>query len=140
MLYIATARCGAMLLPLEHATSRRDSTSLLQKYLPSLLLHDYEMTFDMPPTVPRIVNLSSLIATRCHHEPSVEEDATAVSLIVPEEKGISTCSLQQLSSGMKGIKGIAPDEFRISGALFDDDILAPKVLPVLMAGGTIIFR
>lgn len=137
MLYVAVARCGAKLLPLEHAITQRDSAQWLQQYPPILLLHDDELTFETAPRVPRVVDLSSLIATRCHHEPVVEEDAASISLLVPHASGTMSSSLQQLSAA---IGKAAPDEFRIDAALFDEAILAPRVIPVLAAGGTIIFR
>lgn len=137
MLYVAVARCGAKLLPLEHAITQRDSARWLQQYSATVLLHDDELTFATPPLVSRLVDLSSLIATRCHHEPVVEEDAAGISLLVPRGIETMSSSLLQLSAG---IGNAAPDEFHIDAALFDESVLAPRVIPVLAAGGTIIFR
>ena len=145
MLYIAIARCGAKLLPLEHAPLHQQSMAILQKIPAVLLLHDDETIFEVPPAAPLIVNLSSLIATRCHHTPAVSEDLQQPSLLALAADG--TCvagekNLQQLMDDAS-IDVVAPDaarEFRIAEALFDADIFAPQVLPVLVAGGTIVFR
>ncbi len=142
MLYIATARCGARLLPLEHASLHRDSAAILQKNLPAVLLHDDEISFDTPPASPIVTNLSSLIATRCDHSPPVEEDDALPSLIMPASidrngRAASERSLQQLSDAAEGN---VLRELHIEHALFDADIFAAKVLPILIAGGTIVFR
>lgn len=146
MLYIAIARCGAKLLPLEHAPLRQQSIAILQKIPAVLLLHDDETIFEVPPAAPLIVNLSSLIATRCHHTPAVSEDLQQPSLLALTFAEDGTCepaekNLQQLMDHAE--IDVAPDaarEFRIAEALFDADIFAPQVLPVLVAGGTIVFR
>lgn len=142
MLYIATARCGAKLLPLEQALLQQDSVNILHRIPTAILLHDDEITFETAPPSPRVVTLSSLIATRCHHTPPVTEDTHQPSLMSLTSLKDGTLrqseqSLDQLSSD------IAPDAshtFRIEGNLFDADIFAPQVLPVLVASGTIIFR
>lgn len=81
MLYLAAARCGARLLPLEHLSLQQASVSILQRYPVKLLVHDDDVMFAEPPAVPVLVNLSSLIATRCHHMPVVHEDTQYGSLI-----------------------------------------------------------
>lgn len=146
MLYIAVARCGAKLLPLEHAPLHQESLAILQNIPAVLLLHDDETIFDVPPAVPVIANLSSLIANRCHHNPPVSEDATQPSLISLEilEKGSGQTGEQSLQQLMENaaphIASNTAQEFRISETLFDAEIFAPQVLPILAGGGTIIFR
>ncbi len=138
MLYMATARCGARLLPLEHAMLQQDGIALLKEYSPAILLHDDEIVFDTPPAVSRIVNLSSLIATRCHHTPSVDEDPTAISLIDVRD-GKEMTAQKLLHQAMHVGEGVQ-SEFRVDAALFDAVVFTPSVLPTLIAGGTIIFR
>lgn len=138
MLYMATARCGARLLPLEHKVLQQDGIALLKKYAPAILLHDDDIAFDMPPAVPRIVNLSSLIATRCHHMPPVDEDPTTVSLINAHDG--SEMTAQQLLQQATSVGDTRQREFRVDAALFDVEVFTPSVLPMLIAGGTIIFR
>jgi acyl-coenzyme A synthetase/AMP-(fatty) acid ligase len=142
MLYIATARCGARLLPLEHASLQQDSAAILRDIPVKILLHDDETVFAQPPAVPQLVNLSALIATRCHHVPVIEEDAQRASLLSLSGDAhsgfrVQEKSLQQLSSA--SVNNPA-GEFRIAAALFDNDVFAPQVLSTLTAGGTIIFR
>jgi acyl-CoA synthetase (AMP-forming)/AMP-acid ligase II len=146
MFYIAVARCGAKLLPLEHASLHENSVAILKNIPAVLLLHDDETIFEVPPAAPVIANLSSLIANRCHHNPPVSEDITSTSLIsftALEDSDLQAGehSLQQLmENATPYIESNAAQEFRIAEALFDDDVFAPQVLPVLARGGTIIFR
>jgi acyl-CoA synthetase (AMP-forming)/AMP-acid ligase II len=142
MLYIAVARCGARLLPMEHASAQRDAHALLAMYPPKALLHDDDVAFQPDDLVPRIVNLSSLIDTRCHHHPRVVEDDEQASLITlaygdghaaPGEES----SLRQLCSLHAPVT--SPPVFRAQRVLFDPAVLGSDVLPVLRRGGTIVF-
>jgi len=146
MFYIAVARCGAKLLPLEHAPLHQDSIAILKDTSAVLLLHDDETIFEVPPAAPIISNLSSLIANRCHENPPVSEDDTQPSLI-----SLATLKSGELQSGEQSLHQLMQNatpfiesnnaqEFRIAEVLFDTDIFAPHVLPVLASGGTIIFR
>ncbi|CAL62725.1 Hypothetical protein HEAR2603 [Herminiimonas arsenicoxydans] len=142
MLYIAVARCGAKLLPLEHASLHQDSSVILRNIPAVLLLHDDETIFDVPPAASVVANLSSLIATRCHHTPLVTEDVhqpSLLSLVIEKDHVLQAeeHSLHQLTSAASAD---ATCTFRIAEALFDADIFAPQVVPVLVAGGTILFR
>lgn len=146
MLYIAVARCGAKLLPLEHAPLHQNSIAVLKNIPAALLLHDDETIFEVPPAAPVIANLSSLIATRCHHNPPVNEDITQTSLIslaTLENASAQACEqslAQLLDDALPHLESNSAHEFRIDEALFDVDIFAPQVLPILVGGGTIIFR
>lgn len=146
MFYIAVARCGAKLLPLEHAPLHPESIAILKNIPAVLLLHDDETVFEVPPLALVIANLSSLIATRCHHAPPVSEDISQPSLIslAALETGdlrMTEQSLQQLmENAAPHMQSNVAQEFRVAEALFDADIFAPQVLPVLVSGGTIIFR
>ncbi|HEY6772962.1 MAG TPA: AMP-binding protein [Oxalicibacterium sp.] len=136
-LYFAAARCGIRLLPLEHASLRDGATALLQQHRVAVLLHDDEIAAETLPAVSpalRIARLSSLVATRCHYYPPVEENASIPGLILPA----SSHSLLQLTDGIDA--ATVADTFRVTAALFDEDVFAPCVLPVLAAGGTILFR
>lgn len=142
MLYIATARCGARLLPLEHASLQQASATILRDIPVKILLHDDELSFAQPPAAPIITNLSSLIATRSFHAPVVTEDVLLPSLITlfRDANGrfrTEEHSLQQLS--LMTSPPVA-QEFKVGAALFDNDVFAPQVLSTLTVGGTIIFR
>ncbi|WP_229723999.1 AMP-binding protein [Oxalicibacterium solurbis] len=139
-LYFAAARCGIRLLPLEHASLRENATALLRQHRVAVLLHDDDIAVETLPAasfVPRIARLSSLVATRCHHYPPVDEKASVPSLILPADVQTPR-SLLQLTEGITDVA--ATHTFRVTAALFDDDVFAPCVLPVLAAGGTILFR
>lgn len=146
MLYIAVARCGAKLLPLEHAPLHQDSIAILKNIPAVLLLHDDETIFEVPPAGPVIANLSSLIATRCQHNPPVNEDITQtslISLVTLEDTSAQTDEqslAQLLDDASPQLESNSAREFRIAEALFDVDIFAPQVLRILVGGGTIIFR
>ena len=144
MLFVAVARCGAKLLPLEHDTLRNNVAAILQQHPAAVLLHDDELFVEDLANVRIISTLSSLIATRCHYHPEITEDDTLPSLItlVPAGEGTlqsSESSLQQLVAQCTDAHAIS-SPFHIQAALFDTDILAPHVLPILTARGKIIFR
>jgi acyl-CoA synthetase (AMP-forming)/AMP-acid ligase II len=141
MLYIAVARCGARLLPLEHASLQNDAAAILRLHPPKLLLHDDDVEFDVLPSTQVVSHLSALIATRCHHQPVVTEDDMQPSLIAFEQAGTSAPvliehSLHELCRTQTGER-LSP--FRVNDVLFDMPLLSSSVLPVLKAGGTIIF-
>lgn len=144
MLYIAVARCGAKLLPLERAPLQQDVTAILERFPAAVLLHDDDIAFDLTPPVRIVTTLSSLIATRCHHKPVVEEDDRLPSLILPgglddgaEAVPESEHSLHALYSH----QAVAcASEFPVVDTLFDMNVLVAGVLPTLTARGTIVFR
>jgi acyl-coenzyme A synthetase/AMP-(fatty) acid ligase len=150
MFYLATARCGARLLALEHDAVRQRIDEIMREVPAALLLNDDEIAGTQMPAVARIVNLSALIATRCHHTPEIDEDDSQASLLTvagaaATEPGTALRydeqSLHTLSSiASSAIGNDSAREFAIGAALFDADILAPHVLPVLMAGGMLRFR
>jgi acyl-CoA synthetase (AMP-forming)/AMP-acid ligase II len=138
MLYIAVARCGARLLPLEH----HEDLAILQEIPAVLLLHDDELNIDLPHAIPVVSNLSSLIASRCHHAPAVTEDIDRTSLLTlaAKENGVQQMSEKNVHQLVKQEVQDATRNFHITSALFDTDIFSPQVLPVLVAGGTVVFR
>jgi len=141
MLYIAVARCGARLLPLEDASLRADAAAFLQYDPVKLLLHDDELVVDASFPVGAIHNLSSLIATRCHHHPAVLEGDTQPSLITltrTDDGSLVRGERSLVDVQTRGGSETSP--FEVSGSLFDAAVLAEHVVPVLAAGGTIVFR
>lgn len=141
MLYIAVARCGARLLPLEHAVLRADAHDFLRKHPAKVLLHDDEMTDYASVPAGTVSDLSSLIATRCHHHPAVREDDAQPSLITlaRADNGTLTCDERSLAD-VQASGGSPASPFEVSGSLFDAAVLDRRVLPVLTARGTIVFR
>jgi non-ribosomal peptide synthetase component F len=141
MLYIAVARCGARLLPLEHPQQRQEGSSFLQQHRPKVLLHDDELPPDALPAADMIADLSSLIATRCHHHPAVAENEFRPSLLGLSRTAGGKLMCKEHSLGnLRATAGDSSSPFVVSQALFDLDILAAHVLPVLAARGTIVFR
>lgn len=141
MLYIAVARCGARLLPLEHAALRTDAKAFLHARPAKLLLHDDELTDYASLPAETVSDLSSLIATRCHHYPAVFEDDAQPSLITltHADNGTLTYSERSLAA-VQASGGSQASSFKVSGSLFDFAILDKCVLPVLTARGTVVFR
>lgn len=151
MYYLAAARCGAKLLPLEHGALQhaflQQSASEIGLAAPAvLLLHDDEIVFERPPAARRTVNLSALIATRCHHTPLVQEDDNQPSLLNPMWHADGTLnyqvqSLRGLTSMAERVVVAAQDQpLLLDATLFDQHIFAPLVLPRLIAGGLLQFR
>jgi acyl-CoA synthetase (AMP-forming)/AMP-acid ligase II len=140
MLYLAVARCGARLLPLEHASLRQAAPAFFEKNRIKVLLHDDDLFFELASSADTVTDLSSLIATRCHHHPVVTEDESRPSLIMPSpaEGGALVCSERSLASLQEA--DAAPSSFHVTHALFGTDVLAERVLPVLAARGTVVFR
>lgn len=156
MYYLAAARCGAKLLPLEHSALQQ--AYLQCAFLPhsanenglvqpaKLLLHDDGIVFETPPAAQRIVNLSALIATRCHHTPLVQEDDSQPSLLKTILHDDGTMNFQEQS--LHGLASIAQrivvhdkgEPLLLDATLFDQHIFAPLVLPQLIAGEMLQFR
>jgi acyl-CoA synthetase (AMP-forming)/AMP-acid ligase II len=141
MLYIAVARCGARLLPLEHPQQRQYGSDYLQQHRAKVLLHDDELSPATLPAADTVTDLSSLIATRCHHHPDLVEDDTRPSLLELSRTmdGKALCTERSLAN-LRTMAGDASSPFAVSQALFDLDVLAAHVLPALAARGTIVFR
>lgn len=154
MFYLATARCGAKLLPLEHTSLQHRAADILRDMPAALLLHDDDIVFETSPAAAHIANLSALIATRCHYTPAVDEDEMSASLFTATFTGTLTTmpaadgviayqkqSLHQLSSvAQRLVDRDKEKSFVLGAALFDADIFAPKVLSQLIAGGMLQFR
>lgn len=151
MYYLAAARCGAKLLPLEHSALQhaflQQPASEIGLAPPAvLLLHDDEIVFETPPAAQRIINLSALIATRCHHTPLVQEDDSQPSLLNAMLHADGTINYQEQS--LHGLASIAQrmvvrdkgQPLLLDATLFDHHIFAPLVLPKLIAGGLLQFR
>lgn len=133
VLYVALARCGALLLPLEHAAARAALPGLADTVTPALALFDDALG---PPRIAQPVHpLSMLIGEPCAYQARpVTPDPEAGSLLRLEADGsLSRLSLRQLAAEP------ASEGRDVHGALFDADIFGPVVLPALCAGGTLTF-
>jgi len=134
VLYAALARCGALLLPLEHAAARAALPRLADKVALTLALYDDELS---PPRIAQpAYPLSRLIGEPCPYQARVAmPDPDTRSLLRPNEDG----SLQRLS--LRQLADTADSGERdLHGALFDADVLGAIVLPALCAGDTLTWR
>lgn len=134
VLYAALARCGALLLPLEHDAARAALPRLAGDVALKLALFDDESS---PPLIAQpAYPLSTLIGTPCKHQAKLDmPDPGAASLLRLANDGtLSSFSLRQLAS--------APESAGrdVHGALFDADVFGPVVLPALCAGHTLRWR
>jgi hypothetical protein len=133
VLYVALARCGALLLPLERPALRSVLGDLAAALPLKLALVDDDA--QPPAAVLPIYPLSALISTYCPYQARhAKPDPAAPSLLrIGEAGAIERHSLSQLqampASGMHEVRD----------SLFDADVFGPAVLPTLAAGGTLIF-
>jgi hypothetical protein len=133
VLYLALLRCGARLWPLEHP----DGPVVLADHAAGLPLKI--VLFDDDGPQPRkqamALPLSTLIGSHCSHEArAVPFDPAAPSLLAIDADGKFThLSLLQLQAATPS--GLHEVHHR----LFDQDVLAPVVLPTLAAGKTLVF-
>lgn len=129
VLYVALARCGAALLPLEHAAA----CDALARAGLTLKLALFDDDIAPPRIAPAVHPLSTLIGERCAWQAHVgAPDPDAVSLLrIAGDGSLRPHSLRQLaaaaSSGAR----------EVHAALFDEDVFGPVVLPTLRAGATL---
>jgi acyl-CoA synthetase (AMP-forming)/AMP-acid ligase II len=132
VLYFGLARCGARLLPLEHAQLQAAHGRIVSELGVRLTLHDDGM---QPPDSPAH-SLSELIGMATPHRPVLPApDPRTVSLVRIESMAagplhVGMCSMAQ-SVGPEAVS-----DCEVRGALFDPGVL-PMVLSVLAAGGTL---
>ncbi|HEX2603089.1 MAG TPA: AMP-binding protein [Oxalicibacterium sp.] len=139
--YLAAARCGLRLLPFEDPLLRQNADAVLAQHPARLILHDPGQTSDVPRSVAKAANLSSLIARPCQYDPEVAEDDATPSLITftNNEDGSMHYGESSLAS-LQTTAGTSDSSFQVDAALLNAAVLANHVLPVLTAGGTIVFR
>lgn len=157
VMYFAAARCGALVLPLEHATLQADATARIVAAGASLVLFDDALA--MSPAHFQVTSrpLSSLIATVCRHRAITLEDSAVLSLL--EFADVSE-TVEDVDAGapVAGLRAAPPvpvarsldalaaaartcpaGHHRVSAALFDAAVFAPVVLATLLAGETLVF-
>lgn len=131
VLYVALARCGAILLPLEHPAHHDAFACLATK--PALALALFDDDASPPSLAPTVYPLSMLIGEPCAYQAHVAPpDSAACSLLrMTGDGGLAAFSLDQLAAAP------ASDRREVHGALFDADVFGPVVLPALRAGDTL---
>ncbi len=159
VMYFAAARCGAVLLPLEHAALQRDATDLIAAAGATLVLHDDALVLDEAAFgLVKSRPLSTLIATVCSHRESVREDGGVVSLIqtwpaVPPPGGPGQASdhrrmeARETLARRESLDALATraaadqtGQRVVAGALFDADVFAPIVLATMLTGQMLTFE
>jgi acyl-CoA synthetase (AMP-forming)/AMP-acid ligase II len=141
VLYVALARCGARLVAVEDPAWQPQAGLIMRELGAQLLLHEDGHPPQRLPAVVRIKPLSSLIDSRCPHQPFyIDEQARQPSLItVHGGAGMQTIaySLDQL---IARIPAAVQQDACVTGRLFDEAVFAPVVLPALLSGRTLLFR
>ena len=134
VLYAALARCGAMLLPLEHDAARAALPRLAGDVALKFALFDDERS---PPRIAQpVYPLSTLIGAPCEHQAKVDRpDPDVTSLLrLAGDGSLARFSLRQLAAGPESTKR------DVHGVLFDAEVFGPVVLPALCAGDTLHWR
>ncbi|MBC7415084.1 MAG: AMP-binding protein [Herminiimonas sp.] len=137
VMYLAAARCGVRLLPLEHPALREAARSLLRDAGATLVLHDDALPVDEQALGVPCRPLSSLIATPCRHRESVQEDSAAISLLefagepgdasqIPRSRSLDALTATALAC--------PAGHHVVVDALFDPGVFGPVVLATLLAG------
>lgn len=134
VLYAALARCGALLLPLEHDAARAALPRLAGEVPLKLALSDDDL--ESPRIAQPAHPLSMLIGQPCAYQARVSSpDPDDCSLLrLADDGSLCRLSLRQLAaSPVSGKRDV-------HGALFDADIFGPVVLAALCAGDTLTWR
>jgi hypothetical protein len=134
VLYVALARCGALLLPLERPALRSALAELAAALPLNLALVDDDA---QPPAAALPIHpLSALIGTPCPYQARLAKpDPAAPSLLrIGKAGAIERHSLSQLQAMPAG------GMHEVHDSLFDADVFGPAVLPTLAAGATLFFH
>lgn len=158
VMYFAAARCGARVLPLEHAALQALAPSLIAAAGATLVLVDDALALGPEHFAVASRPLSSLIATLCRHRANMLEDSAAPSLLEFAEEGenadagtdavlasaqatpgVPTPRARSLDALASAARACPAGHHRIDAALFDAAVFAPVVLATLLAGETLVF-
>lgn len=138
VMYLAAARCGVRVLPLEHANLQQQAGALLAREAVTLVLHDDTLTVDAGLLGVPCRALSTLIATVCRHRASVVEDCAAVSLLEFDDDHLALALRARSLDALEATALTCPaGHFVVRGALFDQAIFAPVVMAALLVGATL---
>ena len=136
VMFLAAARCGARVLPLEHPGLQAEAARFIAATGAALVLHDDDIepgdcSFGVPTRV-----LSSLIATVCRHRESGQEYSDRASLLEPslDAPALRTRRTDELLATALAVP-CRPG--RVHGAMFDREVFAPVVLATMLHGATL---
>lgn len=140
ILYVAVARCGARLLPLERAEVRSRSAAVWKRYPPKAVVHDDGLLVDALFTAPVITSLPSVLSVRCHHAAEVDENADLPSLIELRcESGQLLERVHSVHQLYTPASSVTPQPVRVSEVLFDAEQLSSRIFPALARGEIVSF-
>lgn len=136
VLFFALARSGACLLPLAPPATGDCSSMQVGAFALRALIIDDDLFIAAAPCP--VHTLSSLIASRCPHEPaSIGEDLRLPALVLPQSGESPPTQDFNLARLCGELITDVPDEADIQ-TLFDLQVLMRQVLPVLQNGGRLI--
>lgn len=143
ILYIAVARCGARLLPLERAVLREHAAAIGMRYQPKAVVHDDGLHLAQDLGAPVVASLPELLSVRCHHDEDVEENDALPTLIDLDwqQAGLRerAYSLHELVQGTQHVHNEDCEQVVIQDELFDPARLAMQIFPALARGETLYF-
>lgn len=139
VLFFSLGRSGARFLPLAASLGDSALRQTLQEVKCTLLIVDDDLQARGSACTSHI--LSSLIATRCPHEPGdvVEDMSRPLLLRCPnrEASALQAASLADLREESRPERECLPSEVRLAG-FFDDLAFSHTVLPVLEKAGCLV--
>lgn len=140
ILYVAVARCGARLLPLERTELRRHAQGIWDQYQPKAVVHDEGLLIDPALATPVMASLPSMLSVRCHHDEDVEENDGLPSLIdlsMEEDRLTARAySVHSLVNQAADPDGAPP---QVQDELFEPRRLSSRIFPALARGETVSF-
>lgn len=152
VMYFAAARCGARVLPLEHAALQAQARLLIAATGATLVLFDDVLALDPEFFAVASRPLSSLIATVCRHRAVMLEDSAVVSLLAFDQEdeagaagvasavasALPTPCARSLDALAAAARACPAGHHRVDTALFDASVFAPVVLATLLAGEALV--
>jgi acyl-CoA synthetase (AMP-forming)/AMP-acid ligase II len=140
VLYVALARCGALLVPLKDPAVWPRMEWILRDLDIKLVVHDDDVTNQLCESAVTFKPLSTLIMTRCVFQPSfIIEDPARPSIVF-----IRSVDNGQVSAGKRSFHQLAAQisaaqdqSHYMNGNLFDESVFATVVIPLLIAGNTV---
>lgn len=143
VLFFALARSGARLLPLSPALADTERSLLLREFQPRWLIIDDDLHGTQESEAVQV--LSSLIATRCPHQPGdVVEDMSRPVLLCSSVQSLATrqifCLEQLREEGIRPGSTSLPAEVDKVGIanFFEGSSFSSTVLPVLEKGACLV--
>jgi len=156
ILYVAVARCGACLVPLERSDLRRHAHAIWDRYQPKAVVHDEGVHIDATLMTPVVASLPSMLSVRCHHDEDVEENDALPSLIDLDLENDQLVARifslhhfaafidQPITDAVLPLSADHPHEqsrmtLQVRDELFDPHLLSSKIFPALLRGETVSF-